>query len=145
MFRKFEVQESIAVKKLPLYRYDQVGTTVEYLAVYQARNWRELKAGILHDYRAQDTQQRMFTVTFLEELTSEQKGSTGKIHQFVGTFTAVSTRLNMMEILSEYQEIKPFQGRPHLHLMRNLVSKFKQDVNAPELFKGKFDINRRKT
>jgi hypothetical protein len=79
----------------------------------------------------------------MEEQTSVQKDRTGDIRQFVGTFTAVSTRLRRMEILSEYQEIQLFHGRLHLNLTRTLVTNFKLDVNALESFWGTFDLIRR--
>jgi hypothetical protein len=52
----------------------------------------------------------------------------------------VLTRLRRTEILSEYQEIQQFLGGLHLNLARKLVTKFKLDVNAPELFQGIFDL-----
>jgi hypothetical protein len=82
----------------------------------------------------------MYTVRFLEELTSAQKDRTGDICQFVCTFTAVSTRLRRTEILSEYQEIQLFLGGLHLNIARKLVTTFKLDVNASESFQGKFHL-----
>jgi hypothetical protein len=43
MFREVEEQESTAVKKLPLYCSNQVKTSVEYLAGFEAGQWAELK------------------------------------------------------------------------------------------------------
>jgi len=143
MFREFEEEESIAVKRLPLYCSDQVVATVEYLAEYEAGQWAELKAKILEEYRAQDTKQQMYSVRFLEELPSAQKDMTSDIRQFVCTFTAVSTRLTQMEMLSKYQEIQLFLGGLHFNLSRKLVTKFKLDVNAPESCQDKFHLIRR--
>jgi hypothetical protein len=79
MFREFDAQESIAVKKLPLYCSDQVGANVEYLAGYETGNLGELKAEMPEEYRAQDTKKHMYKVRCLEELTSVQKDMTGDI------------------------------------------------------------------
>jgi hypothetical protein len=136
MFREFDEPEGTVVKKLSLYCYGQIGATVEYLVGYEAGCWKDIKAEVLEEFRAQISKQHMYTVRFLEELTSAQKVRTGDIRQFVRTSTAVSTKLRRMEVLSEYQEVQLFLGGRHLSLARKLVTKIKLDVNTPESFNG---------
>jgi hypothetical protein len=59
MFREFDETERSVVKKFPLYCSGQIGATVDCLARYEAGCWKDIKAEVMEEFRAQDPEQHM--------------------------------------------------------------------------------------
>ena len=128
----YGVTSADQLKKLPRYCTRLIGRYIETIPEYQTKEWDSLKTILLQEYRHEDVDQQMETLSFLEAFKNQKRKDGDDMRQYCRRFAAVSKLLVQRGELSRYEQVKWFvQGMPE-KMAERTVRIAKLDPNKPE-------------
>lgn len=109
----FGVRSEDRAARVVRYCKQDIGNHIRMSAEYQDRDWKALQKAILKEWKKYDGEQRVCTLTFLEELKNRKRTTRDEIRQYCLQYRRSSRALLKNGMIAPVQQCKWFlQGLP---------------------------------
>jgi hypothetical protein len=101
----------------------RIGNWIESLTAYSGKDWQELVKEIKEEFKEQDVEHQLYTVSYLTTYVKQPREWDSSIREYIREYTGVSARLFQKGLISEREQTSMFLDGLPWPLLKKVIRK----------------------